>query len=158
VKCCLRIGLAVLTLPFLLLWFIFPLFCLILIATEYAWTGKVRWGRHEAWRYTMGTVGDRQRKWKELRMHLVKWVNARRGRWLLGSNVVDDVRKYIGHKGIHTTAGTLAKELRKAERKGEIRKRINDCGMVEYSANPPADMLFEVGPVLHGHGIGRRRA
>lgn len=83
----------------------------------------------------MTTVNQQQTKNKDLRCHLVEWVNARPGRWLLGMNVADDVRAHLRHVGIHTSPEVLAKELRKAQRKGEIRKRIRPGTVyVEYMA------------------------
>ena len=79
----------------------------------------------------------RGRPWtgyKHLRRRLVEWVNARPGRWLLGINVAVDVGMDMRRYGIHTSGEVLMKELRKAQRKGEIRKRINRLRMVEYTA------------------------
>lgn len=83
----------------------------------------------------MTTVKEQETKNKSLRAHLVDWINARPGRWLLGANVTDDVRMQLRRLGIHTTGEVLAKELRKAQRKGEIRKRIRPMSVyVEYTA------------------------
>jgi phage terminase small subunit len=145
-KICLRILLAVLTLPFLFLWLAIPPICLLVMATEYAWTGRIRY----QWRWEMDTVRDQQNKCKDLRKHLVKWINERPGRWLLGINVADDVRTHLRHSGIHTSAEVLAKELRKAQRKREIRKRIRPGSCyVEYMANAPEGMMLSV--------VGRER-
>jgi len=81
------------------------------------------------------TVKQQETKNASLRRHLVAWITARPGRWLLGISVTDDVRLHLRHIGIHTSGEVLAKELRKAQRKGEIRKRIRlgTC-YVEYTA------------------------
>ncbi len=97
------------------------------------------------------TVREQQTKCKDLRKHLVAYVNLWRGGWWLGSEVVRTVQEKLEARGIHTTGEVLAKELRKAQRKGEIRKRIRPGTVyVEYTACAPAGMLFDNRNEHHG--------
>lgn len=160
-KAYLRLLLSVLTLPLLPLWLFIPPVCLLIIATEYAWRGKVHWpGQCEVEEKSpMTTVKQQQTKRKNLREHLVAWVNARPGVWTLGAQVVREVLAGLFRQGINTTGEVLAKELRKACRKGEIRKRINDDRMVEYTAIGTGEgALFDFeAPRVHGVAVKARR-
>ena len=145
-KLCLRLLTGVLALSFLPLWLCAPPLCLFLSAWDYAWKGPA-----------MATVRQQQTKAKELRKHLVAWVNARPGTWTLGGNIADTVLAELKGNGISTFSNVLSKELRKAERKGEIRKRINDDRMVEYTAVAPSGMLFHAETKIHGETVTTRR-
>ena len=153
-KLCLRLLTGVLVLSFLPLCLCVPPLCLFVVAWEYTWTGNVR----GIWRMDMGTVRGQETKNKALRQHLAEWINARPGRWLLGINVADDVRVHLRSLGIHTTGEVLAKELRKAQRKGEIRKRIRPLSKyVEYKALAPNGMLFDSDSKIHGKAVMTRK-
>ncbi len=97
------------------------------------------------------TVRQQQTKCKGLRKHLVAWVNSRPGEWTLGFEVVRRVLAALCRKGIFTSGEVLAKELRKAQRKGEIRKRIRKGTVyVEYTACAPSGELFDNSIKHHG--------
>ena len=81
------------------------------------------------------TVRQQQTKCKTLRALLVIWITTRPGEWHLGSQIVERVKACLEGSGTYTTGEVLAKELRKAQRKGEIRKRIRPGTVyVEYTA------------------------
>ncbi len=106
------------------------------------------------------TVREQQTKCKDLRKHLVAYVNSWRGGWRLGSAVVRTVMQELEQAGIHTTGEVLAKELRKAQRKGEIRKRIRPGTVyVEYTAIGTGEgALFDFeAPKVHGVEVKARR-
>lgn len=128
-----RVIAAIILLPFLWVWLVIPPLCLFISLWDYVTKGP-----------SMPTVRETQTKCKDLRKHLVAWVNSRPGQWTLGVKAVRVVLGLLAAEGIHTSGEVLAKELRKAQRKGEIRKRINDDRMVEYTALPPDGMLFVV--------------
>ena len=85
----------------------------------------------------MRTVREQQAKCKTLREYLVLWIEALKpGEWSLGVEVVRDVMATLCQKGIFTSGEVLAKELRHAQRRGEVRKRIRPGTVyVEYTAN-----------------------
>ena len=92
------------------------------------------------------TVREQQTKCKTLRARLVECVNTHpAGEWQLGCEVVTDCQYVLTNTlGIHTTGEVLAKELRKACRLGEIRKRIRPGTVYgEYTACAPAGELFD---------------
>ena len=105
----------------------------------------------------MSTVRQQQTKAKELRRHLTEWINLRPGLWILGAEVVREVLADLFTAGISTTGEALAVALRRAERKGEIRKRINDDRMVEYTAVAPSGMLFRAETKIHGETVATKR-
>ena len=97
------------------------------------------------------TVREQQTKCKELRKHLVAWINWRPGVWTLGVEVVRHAMAWLEKRGIFTSGEVLAKELRKAQRKGEIRKRIRPGTVyVEYTACAPDGKLFDNTRKHHG--------
>ena len=99
------------------------------------------------------TVRQQQSKCKDLRGHLVAYVNAKgQGVWTLGVEVVREVMAALCRKGIFTSGEVLAKELRHARRKGEITKRKRPGTVyVEYTANTPSGQLFDNSQPTH-HG------
>lgn len=109
----------------------------------------------------MTTVREQQTKCKGLRAYLVEWVNAAPGKWELGSKIVEAVQKALRtYRDIHTTGEVLAKELRKAQRKGEIRKRLRPGTVyVEYTAIGTGEgALFDfAAPTVHGVEVKARR-
>lgn len=127
------------------------------------------------------TVGRQQKKCKTLLEELVAWVNQEtirirraleayepsdfrhpvqrqlheelktHGEWILGARVVLEVQQSLYLRHIHTTGEVLAKELRKAQRKGEIQKRIRPGTVyVEYTANAPTGLLLDNSLTHHG--------
>jgi transcription elongation factor len=106
----------------------------------------------------MKSVREQETKNTTLRARLVGWIEASpRGEWTLGSRIVENVKRGLGTIGVHTTGEVLAKELRKAQRKGEIRKRINGDRMVEYTAIAPAGMLFDPEAKVDGETVTGER-
>ncbi len=97
------------------------------------------------------TVRQQQTKCKDLRRHLVEWINLRPGLWVLGIEIVDIVKADLETAGIFTSGEVLAKELRHAQRKGEITKRKRPGTVyVEYTANAPTGQLFDNSRTHHG--------
>ena len=152
-------ALAIILAPALLL---VPVICLFVLAAEYALTGKLtpdviqetptqdeppqREEERTVVEMPERTVKQVQTKCKGLRQALVAYVNSQRGLWILGSRVVREVLADLFRHGTNTTGEVLAKELRKAQRKGEIRKRIRPGTVyVEYTANAPSGQLFDNG-------------
>lgn len=97
------------------------------------------------------TVREQQTKCKGLRAALVEYVNARPGEWVLGGTIADEVLGILHRRGVSTFSNVLSKELRKAERLGEITKRKRPGTVyVEYTANPPSGMLLDNSITHHG--------
>jgi len=81
------------------------------------------------------TIRKQVIKRKELRRRLVAWIDARPGKWLLGMDIADLVKIQLAKLHMRTSGETLQKELRHAERKNEIRKRIRKgTRNVEYTS------------------------
>lgn len=142
-------ALAILLAPALLL---VPAIYLFVLAAEYALTGKLtpdviqekptqdepppREEERTVVEMPERTVKQVQTKCKGLRQALVAYVNRKRGLWILGSRIVREVLADLFRQDTNTTGEVLAKELRKAQRKGEITKRIRPGTVyVEYTAN-----------------------
>jgi len=97
------------------------------------------------------TVRQQQTKCKALRKHLVAVVDCCTEEWTLMPRIVEWTQNRLKVLGIHTTGEVLAKELRKACRKGEIRKRIRPGTVyVEYTACLLDGKLFDNTRKHHG--------
>ncbi len=83
----------------------------------------------------MTTVKEQETKNKSLREHLIAYIEELPEMWTLGALIASDVLLRLGCRGIHTTGEVLAKELRRAARRGDIQRRIRPgTKYVEYTA------------------------
>ena len=125
----------------------------------------------------MKTVRQQATKCNDLRGWLVAWINQRPGQWLLGMDIADLVRVELKAHRIRTSGEVLMKELRHAQRLGEIQKRIRKgTRYVEYTSRGPEPRaggglppdpaascaevpgeLFNNECKVHGQDVGRRR-
>ena len=98
------------------------------------------------------TVREQQAKCKTLRSYCVATVeHFCMGNWVLGARIVELTQQLLHSHEIFTTGEVLAKELRKAQRRGEIRKRIRPGTVyVEYTACAPTGCLFDNATKHHG--------
>ena len=131
----------------------------------------------------MATIRKQVIKCKELRRRLVEWIDEHPGHWRLGMDIADQVKVRLAQLNMRTSGEVLMKEMRHAQRLGEIRKRIRKgTRYVEYTSirseargspmregggeTPPdpkaarveaPGLLFDNSSKVHGVDVGRRR-